>query len=45
MARIKAYWGSNKTPTIWTIKTKERAKAFAKGIKKTGWKRITFPKG
>jgi len=44
MVKIKAYWGKVKTPTIWTFKTKEKAIAFSKGIKKTGWKKITFIK-
>lgn len=44
MVKVKAFFGKNKTPTIWTFKTKAKAITFSKGIKKTGWKKITFLK-
>jgi|TARA_B100001971_G_scaffold212899_1_gene244332 hypothetical protein len=42
MVKVKAFYGRVKTPTIWTFKTREKAVTFSKGIKKTGWKRITL---
>jgi len=44
MVKVKAYYGNVKEPTIWTFQTKEKAVMFSRGIKKTGWKRITFLK-
>lgn len=44
MAKVKAYYGKVKRPTIWDFDTVEKAKKFSKQIKHTGWKKIKITK-